>query len=177
MGEHATAVQARLRELLAERRPDREWHTEYSVAGTPVDVAGTPTDVAETPTDMAGTPTDAADTDADSLVLVELEWRRADPANNTAKLFRELVETDPGSANDTVHILQLFSRYYDLASGGVSTKRRNAAFVGERVAETVQTATYTAVTLDIDPPKRGGDLPEDWTDATDEATSRVADLV
>jgi len=155
MGETATLVQRRLREHLAGCLPRYEWREEYAVGDTPVDVAGV----------------------GDALVLVELEWRRADPANNTAKLFRELVETDPGSANDTVHILQLFSRYYDLASGGVSTKRRNAAFVGERVAETVQTATYTAVTLDIDPPKRGGDLPEEWSESVEDAVDRIDRVV
>ena len=151
MGETATQVQRRLRERLAGSHPRYEWRGEHAVGDTPVDVTGV----------------------GDALVLVELEWRRADPVNNTAKLFRELVETDLASANDTVHILQLFSRYYDLASGGVSTKRRNAAFVGERVVETVEAATYTAVTLDIDPPKRGGDLPEGWRGSVEDAVDRI----
>lgn len=171
MGEHATAVQARLRELLAERRPDREWHTEYSVAGTPVDVAGTPTDVAETPTDMAGTPTDAADTDADSLVLVELEWRRADPADNTAKLFRHLAD---GRFETRVVVCQIFTGYYDLTTGGVSSKRENAEFVGRAAARAFDRMTYHPVELPLDPPKRGGDLPGSWESATATAAEAVA---
>ncbi|WP_348612675.1 hypothetical protein [Halobaculum rarum] len=152
MGETATMVQRRLRERLACALPEYEWHEEYAVGDTPVDVAG-----------VGG-----------ALVLVELEWRRADPANNTVKLFRELAETDLASSFEAVHVVQLFSRYYDLASGGVSTKRRNAAFVGERVAETVPAATFTAVTLGIDPPKRGGDLPEKWRESVEVAVDRVS---
>ncbi|WP_435064528.1 hypothetical protein [Halobaculum sp. EA56] len=151
MGEAATRVQRSLCERLARSLAGYEWHEEHAVGDTPVDVAGV----------------------GDALVLVELEWRRADPANNTVKLFRELAGTDLASSFDAVHVVQLFSRYYDLASGGVSTKRRNAAFVGERVAETVPAATFAAVTLDVDPPKRGGSLPEGWRESVEEA----ADLI
>jgi hypothetical protein len=110
--------------------------------------------------------------DGDALVLVELEWRRADPANNTVKLLRELVETELSAPYTAVHVVQLFTRYYDLQSGSVSTKRRNAEFVGERVADTVAAATFAGVTLD--PPKRGGDLPEGWRDAVGDAADRIA---
>lgn len=151
MGEAANRVQHHLRDRLACALPGYEWHEEHVVGDTPVDVAGV----------------------GDALVLVELEWRRADPANNTVKLFRELVETDLASSFDSVHVVQLFSRYYDLASGGVSTKRRNAVFVGERVAETVPAATFTAVTLGIDPPRRGGDLPEDWRESVESVGDRI----
>jgi hypothetical protein len=69
MGEFASTVQEFLRDELATARPTLEWHTEYRIAGTPVDIAGV---------------------GAEELTLVELEWRRADPADNTAKLFRHL---------------------------------------------------------------------------------------
>ncbi|SHG44282.1 hypothetical protein [Halobaculum gomorrense] len=151
MGKAAKRVQRHLRERLACVLPRYEWHEEHVVGDTPVDVAGV----------------------GDALVLVELEWRRADPANNTVKLFREFVETDLASSFDSVHVVQLFSRYYDLAAGGVSTKRRNAVFVGGRVAETVPAATFTAVTLGIDPPKRGGDLPEGWRESAEDAADRI----
>jgi hypothetical protein len=58
-----------LRDALAKRRPAFDWETEYHIAGTPVDVGG-------------ASPT--------HLVVIELEWRRADPADNTAPLFRHL---------------------------------------------------------------------------------------
>ncbi|PSQ07809.1 hypothetical protein BRC97_02415 [Halobacteriales archaeon QS_6_71_20] len=151
MGEAAARVQALLRERLARRLPESNWRTEHRVGDTPVDVAG----------------------DGDALVLVELEWRRADPANNTVKLLRELVETELSASYTAVHVVQLFTRYYDLQSGGVSTKRRNAEFVGERVVDTVAAATFAGVTLDLDPPKRGGDLPEGWRDAVGDAADRI----
>ena len=151
MGEAATTVQRHLRERLAGALPSYEWSEERPVGDTPVDVAGV----------------------GDALVVVELEWRRADPANNTVKLFRELAETDLASSFKSVHVVQLFSRYYDLASGGVSTKRRNAAFVGGRVAETIPAATFTPITLDVDPPKRGGDLPEGWREPVADAADQI----
>ena len=151
MGEGAARVQTHMRERLARRLPALDWRTEPPVGDTPVDVAGV----------------------GDALVLVELEWRRADPANNTAKLFRELAETELSGSYEAVRVVQLFSRYYDLQSGGVSTKRRNAEFVGQRVADTVAAATFAGVTLDVDPPKRGGDLPEGWRTAVRDAAGRV----
>ena len=72
MGEFADNVADRLRDALAERLPTHEWVTERYLGRTPVDVAG------------AGAPE----------LFVELEWRRADPANNTVKLFRHLAEGD-----------------------------------------------------------------------------------
>lgn len=106
MGELATAVQTHICEALAERRPSVTWETEHRVAGTPVDIAGR----------RGG-----------QQYLVELEWRRADSADNAAKLFRHLVEgkLDAGQ----VAVFQVFSGYYDLRRGGVSSKRESAEFV------------------------------------------------
>jgi hypothetical protein len=111
VGCFADDVNACLRDRLASDRPALEWTTERDVAGTPVDVAG----------------------DGDRrLVAVELEWRRADPSDNAAKLFRHLSE---GSIDaDHVVVVHLFTRYYDLASGGHSAKRKSAEFVGEVAA-------------------------------------------
>ena len=72
MGSDAEGVTAALAESLAERRPDFTWNTEHYVGQTPVDVVG------------AGP----------GHVFIESEWRRADPANNTVKLFRHLSESD-----------------------------------------------------------------------------------
>jgi hypothetical protein len=109
VGEFADAVRDRLRDALAERRPTLDWQTEYRVRRTPVDVAG------------------ATD---DRFVAIELEWRRADPANNTAKLFYYADEGD-FEEYDEVVVCQLFSGYYDLASpstrSGFPPPRRSAA--------------------------------------------------
>ncbi len=147
MGEFADDAADRLREALAERLPTHEWTTERYLGRTPVDVAG------------AGTPE----------LFVELEWRRADPANNTVALFRHLADGDRGR----VHVVQLFTGYYDLQSGGVSSKRANAEFVGERVATTLDRVEYTPLTLDVDPPKRGGERPDGWGTATERAADRI----
>jgi hypothetical protein len=150
VGEFATAVQKRLCRALAERRPG-DWETEYRVAGTPVDVAGR--------------------TD-EGLVLVELEWRRADPADNAAKLFRHL---DAGDLAATVTVCQVFTEYYDLATGGVSAKRKNAEFVGRVAAETFDRLSYAPVEFPLDPPKRGGEWPDDWQATTDAVAGDICD--
>ncbi|MFC5971275.1 hypothetical protein ACFPYI_08040 [Halomarina salina] len=139
MGRFASDVQVLLRDRLASRAPDFDWTTEYRVGRTPVDVGGE---------------------SADHLVLVELEWRRADPADNTAKLFRHL--SDGTLAVERVTVCQLFTEHYDLASGGVSSKRENAEFVGRTAAETLDGFAFHALTLPLDPPKRGGERPSDW---------------
>ncbi|MFW5984291.1 MAG: hypothetical protein ACOCRA_03750 [Halobacteria archaeon] len=138
MGENAERVQERLAAGLAERIPDAEWVTEYGVGGTPVDIGGT--------------------TGVGELYLVELEWRRADPADNAAKIFRHATKT----MERQTYVFQVFTRYYELADGGVSSKRKNAEFVGETAAETLEGLSYTAVSLDAQPPKRGGELPDGW---------------
>jgi hypothetical protein len=128
-----------------ERRPDYTWTTEYDVAGTPVDLGGV---------------------DGTSLALCELEWRRADPADNTAKVFRHLA-SDALDAFETVRVVQVFTRYYDLASGGYSSKRLNAEFVGRRIAASFDHVEYHPLTVALDPPKRGGSLPATWTTAVE----------
>lgn len=152
MGEFATAVQDHLRSELASRCLSLDWQTEYRIQGTPVDVAG-----------VGG----------NSLSLVELEWRRADPADNTAKLFRHL---DSGSIDHRhVHVFQVFTKYYDLARGGHSSKRENAEFVGHTAATVSDRLSYHPLDLDIDPPKRGGEWPEGWEEATDEIVDRIVE--
>ena len=154
VGDHAREVQKRLRDRLAAARPTLDWAVEHRVAGTPVDVAGV---------------------GADRLAVVELEWRRADPADNAAKLFRHLA--DGRLDADRVVVAHVFTGYYDLARGGVSSKRENAEFVGRVAAETFDRLSYEPVDLAVDPPKRGGDLPEDWRTAVDDAAERIDALV
>lgn len=153
MGEFAEAVQNRMEETLAATRPQVEWTTEHYVDGTPVDVAGFD--------------------EPDRLVLVELEWRRADPADNTAKIFRHL---SAGTLDDyeQVVVSQVFTGYYDLASGGISSKRKNAEFVGRVAADTFENLTYWPVDFELTPPKRGGDRPSEWKSVADEVARDVA---
>jgi hypothetical protein len=151
VGQFATDVNAHLRDALAERRPGFEWEREYRIAGTSVDVAGVA---------------------PDHLVLVELEWRRADPADNTAKLFRHL--TEGRLPHDRVTAFQVFTGYYDLASGGVSSKRENAEFVGRVAADGFDRLSYHPVEFGSTPPKRGGERPEDWREVADATADRIA---
>jgi len=153
VGELARRAQERIRDGLAAARPGYEWRVEYRVAGTPVDVGGV----------------------GESLVLVELEWRRADPADNAAKLFRHLA--DDRFDADRVVVAQVFTGYYDLSRGGVSTKRENAEFVGRVAADAFDRLAYHPVDLALDPPKRGGDLSDTWTSRVDDTVAEIADVV
>ena len=148
MGAFADDAAERLRDALAGRLESHAWTTERYVGRTPVDVAG----------------------DGQPLLLVELEWRRADPANNTVKLFRHLTE---GGLDGEIRLFQAFTRYYDRQSDDVSSKRENAEFVGERIAATVDGVAYVPLTLDIDPPKRGGQRPNDWEAAIERTADRI----
>ena len=152
MGELATAFGRALRDALAARLPDLDWTTERAVGATPVDVVGL---------------------DDRRAVAVELEWRRADPADNAAKLFRHL---ETGSLDaETVVVAQGFTRYYDLADGGVSSKRRNAEFVGRAAERTLPGVRYRPVDVPLDPPRGGGDRPANWADAVAATAAAVAD--
>jgi len=151
MGSFADDVGAYLRRELSARRPI-PWETEYRIGGTPVDLGG-----------AAG----------ERLVLVELEWRRADPADNAAKLCRHVAEGRIDA--DAVVVFQLFTRYYDLASGGVSSKRKNAEFVGRTAADVFDHVTYHPVEFGVVPPKRGGDRPDGWRDAADAVVTTICD--
>ncbi|MFO7832523.1 MAG: hypothetical protein R6V31_00320 [Halohasta sp.] len=154
MGEFATTVQTYLCDSLAAAYPRVDWETEYRIDGTPVDVAG------------------VGDT---HLYLIELEWRRADPADNAAKLFRHL---DSGEIDaEAVTVFHLFTNYYDLARGGVSSKRQNAEFVGRMAAASVDRLSYLTVDLDIDPPKRGGEWPETWQASVDESIATLREAI
>jgi hypothetical protein len=135
VGKFASDVGDRLRDSLAAAFPGREWRTEHYVGGTPVDVAS------------PGNP----------VVFVEVECRRADPANNPVKLARHV---DEGVFDAPVVLVQVFSEHYVLDSGGPNSKRENAEFVGEVAAETLDSFSYHALDLAVDPPKRGGERPE-----------------
>lgn len=154
MGEFADDVILRLKDQLAQNHPSYTWRTEYRIAETPVDVAGI---------------------DDDQYVLIELEWRRADPADNAAKIFRHL-STRAISA-DRVIILQLFTNYYDLASGGVSSKRKNAEFVGKTAADSLDHLSYRPLDFEIDPPKSGEKRPSKWQDITDSTAKMIVSKI
>jgi hypothetical protein len=157
VGEFARTVQTAVRDGLAAAASGFEWYEEYDVGGTPVDVVGVP-----------------ADGDGEhALVAVELEVRRADPANNTVTLLRAL---DGGALDrcDRVVVCQVFSAYYDLVDGGVSTKRENAAFVGRLAERADDRVAFHAVDLPVNPPKRGEEPPANWERGVDDAVAAVA---
>jgi hypothetical protein len=162
VGEFARTLQTAIRDGLA-AATGFEWYEEYDVGGTPVDVVGVP----------AGSESEHEAAPGGVLVAVELEVRRADPANNTVKLLRHL-ETGGLDRFDRVVVCQVFSAYYGLVRGGVSTKRENATFVGRLAADAHEHVTYHAVDLPVDPPKRGSDPPGDWERGVDDAVAAVA---
>lgn len=151
MGEFASDVQAYLCGGLADRVPDGDWQTEYPIAGTAADIAGER---------------------GPRLYLVELEWRRADPVDNTAKLFRHLASGALGSSE--VVVFQVFSDYYDLERGGVSSRRKDAEFVGRVAADTEGGFSYVPLDFGLDPPKRGGSRPPDWEAVADDVVAEIA---
>jgi len=154
MGEFADEVILRLKNRLAQHCSSYVWEAEYPIAETPVDVAGT---------------------NDDRYVLIELEWRRADPADNAAKIFRHL-STNKIPADDEI-ILQLFTEYYDLATGGISSKRKNAEFVRETAAELLDQLTYYSIDFEIDPPKSGERRPPEWGEITDSTAEKIASII
>jgi hypothetical protein len=159
VGEFARTVQTAIRDGLAATTEWFEWHEEYAVGSTPVDVVGVPRGASAGASERV-------------LVAVELEVRRADPANNTVTLLRAL---DAGGLDwyDRVVVCQVFSAYYDLVSGGVSTKRENAAFVGRLAERADDRVAFHAIDFPVDPPKRGDDPPADWTHGVDAVVEDV----
>ena len=154
MGEFAQTVQNYLCESLAEHYPTATWESEFSISGTPVDIGGR---------------------NVDHLYLVELEWRRADPADNSAKIFRHL-HSDRVEAEQIV-FFQIFTDYYELSRGGVSSKRKNSEFVGEIAAQTFEKLSYSPVDLDVDPPKRGEKWPDTWKKAADKTVTTLCNEI
>lgn len=151
MGRFATTVQEYLHNQLADQHPAFDWETEHTIAGTPVDVSG-----------KCGS----------KLYLLELEWRRADPADNAAKLFRHL---DSGivDGND-VDVFQVFTDYYNLSNGGVSSKRENSEFVGNVAADTIDSLSYTPIDFKLDPPKRDVERPDGWEAIADDVVTTIS---
>ncbi|WP_423743478.1 hypothetical protein V5735_10510 (plasmid) [Haladaptatus sp. SPP-AMP-3] len=151
MGEFAETVRDYVRDTLAERLPRFDWETEHRIRRTPVDVVGR--------------------TD-DRFVAVELEWRRADPVNNTAKLFYH-VDSGELDGYDRISVVQVFTGYYDLSSGGVSSKREIAEFVGTVTADSFEHVSFSPVTFGLEPPKRGSGWPDGWRAVADETVREI----
>ena len=154
MGESASEVQAYICSRLDETHPGLSWQTEHKIAGTPIDIAGINDDL---------------------LVLLELEWRRADPADNSAKIFRHL--SDEQSDVNHVLVAQIFTNHYNLVGGGVSSKRKNAEFVGTIAANSIEYLSYYPLNLPLDPPKRGTDMGDSWTEAAERTIDQVDDRI
>lgn len=150
MGKNADKVQERMEDVFRQLKPGYDWDTEYSIEDTPVDISG-----------LSG----------DSIFLVELEWRRADPADNIAKIFRHIEAEN--LEEDQVKIVQIFTAYYDLKRGGVSSKRNNAEFVGKITTQSIQKVTYHAVDFDLAPPKEDEELSKNWERKTRETCKKV----
>ncbi|WP_254863112.1 hypothetical protein [Halovivax gelatinilyticus] len=154
MGEFASKVQTYIYNRLSESNTSLSWQTEYDLAGTPVDIGGENDKL---------------------LVLLELEWRRADPADNSAKIFRHL--TNERTDVDIVLVAQIFTNYYDLASGGVSSKRKNAEFVGAIAAGAIDDLSYHPVEFPLEPPKQGNEWQSSWTEAAEYTTVQISDQI
>lgn len=154
MGELATEFQSYLCNQLSESYPSLDWKTEHHIAGTPIDIAGVGDEV---------------------LLLIELEWRRADPADNSAKLFRHL--TTGQVEQNHVTVVQVFTGYYDLATGGVSSKRKNAEFIGHIAEDAIDSLSYYSVDFDPEPPTQGNDWKEDWKTSAKDTLSVVSNRV
>ena len=152
MGEFAEVIQEYICDSLSARISNSNWQTEYQIAGTPVDVVGK---------------------SKNKLHLIELEWRRADPADNTAKIFRHL-ESGELEANE-IYVFQVFTNHYSLSSGGISSKQKNAEFVGTVAAETFDHLIYEPVCFKMNPPKRGDSWPDGWEKIADETLEVIID--
>ncbi|WP_458189545.1 hypothetical protein [Haladaptatus sp. NG-WS-4] len=151
MGEFAETARDYVRAALTERLPRFAWRTEHRIRRTPVDVVG--------------------DT-AKHFVTVELEWRRVDPVNNTAKLFY-YVDQGELAAFERITVFQVFMGYYDLDSGGVSSKREVAEFVGDVAADSFAHVSFHPVTFGLTPPKRGSEWPEEWVSVAEETVDDI----
>lgn len=71
MGDFANDVTQRLMQLLSKDLSEFNWESEYRIGGKPVDIVGVK---------------------SAHYILVELEWHRADPADNVAGIFRQLTK-------------------------------------------------------------------------------------
>lgn len=154
MGKFAKTVQNYICSSLDKHYSTGRWDTEFRISGTPVDISGRIND---------------------HLYLVELEWRRADPADNAAKIFRHL-DTDNVEA-EQITVFQIFTNYYELSRGGVSSKRKNAEFVGEIAARTLEKLSYAPINFHLDPPKRGQEWPDTWKATADNTIATLCDEI
>jgi hypothetical protein len=76
-----------------------------------------------------------------------------------------------------VAVAQVFTAYYDLNNGGISSKRENAEFVGRTAAESIDRLSYQPVDFDLTPPKRGDDWPADWEQTADRTAERIEECI
>ena len=82
-----------------------------------------------------------------------------------------------GAFDAPILLVQAFSGYYDLASGGASSKRENAPFVGQLAEESIAGFDHRPFDLAFTPPVRGDEPPADWGDAVGALADEVDDLL
>lgn len=90
------------------------------------------------------------------------------------KLVRHAAD---GEFDAPVVLVQVFSGYYDVSGGDVSSNRENAEFVGSLAEESVEGFDYHAVDLEFTPPVRGSDAPANWRGAVADAAADIDALL
>lgn len=78
--------------------------------------------------------------------LIEVEMRRKDPVNNVVKVYRYIEEDNSSFLDKKVVFIHAFSAEYEY--GGKETRRKNAEFVGKKMAEAHANVRYHIIHFD-----------------------------
>jgi hypothetical protein len=104
------------------------------------------------------------------VYVIELEMRREDPVNNVVKFYRYADRIKDRFLKGKITFIHVFSLFYEKRR----SKRENAAFIGEKMAKTIENVTYLTLDFNLLPPVAGDSFPVE----TDHSLKRlIEDLI
>lgn len=89
------------------------------------------------------------------IYIIELEFKRQDPAINVIKVFRAVDENKRSLKGKEIFFIHVFSECY--SSKGA--KRKNAEFTGEKMSMAFRNLEYVSIDFNLAPPKEGDSFP------------------
>jgi len=107
------------------------------------------------------------------VYIIELEFKREDPATNIIKVFRAVDENLQILNKTKICFIHIFSDFFNLKK----EKRINAEFVGKKMSKEFNNLEYISMDFNAVPPVRGASFPSNTDRAIKNLTIEIKELI
>jgi len=108
-----------------------------------------------------------------NIYIIELEFKREDPAINVIKVYRAVDEKLQILDKTKVYFIHIFSDFFNFNK----EKRINAEFVGKKMSKEFSYLEYISIDFNVAPPVRGDSFPSNTDIAIKNLTIEIKKLI